>query len=190
MKDIKDVKIFCIRGSADEPAIVKNLCDLDKRNYQSSASDDFGTEEYWMEMSKSAFRFVALLDGEPISYVDFLALNEIGEKTFLAGKLRDGRLADFLDPSPVPGDIILYITSLVTDKPYRKLSLVHRLFKCARSYFDDNGYKIKKIYSTAWSTEGEIISQKRGAKVVSLDTFGHKCTVMIPTDQKIPLLDR
>ena len=187
---MEKLKIYCTGDLSDESSITRKLCALDEKCYETlnPEEDDFGTEDYWIQVRKSSFCFVAEVDNDPVAYVDFLVLNKNGENFFKSGKFRDGQLEGCLESGPFNESLVLYVTSIVTDTDFRGRGLIRQLFKFSREYFSNRGFKISRLYAGAWSSGGEAIIKKLGATALPDDDWGHKCFEIITPDGLIPLL--
>ncbi len=172
------IKIIPANEIVDQENLIKKLIEIDEICYGAIDEKDEGSEKYWDEISGGLLSFVAVKDNEPIGYLDFIALNNVGVEKIKTGLLRDGELKEFIDLNFNDKELDLNFISAAILPKYQKNGLGKRLLDFALNYFKEKDLKIKNIYATIWTPAGHAFLKKLNYKVIANDPQGHEVVVM------------
>jgi GNAT superfamily N-acetyltransferase len=172
------IKIFPANEIANQESLVNKLIEIDRVCYGEIDEKDEGSGEYWNEIAPALLGFVAVKDGEPVGYIDFVILNDFGVEKVKTGLLRDGELKNFVELKHNDNEINLNFVSAAILSEYRKNGLGQKLLNFAFNYFKEKNLKIKNIYATIWTPAGHAFMSKFNYKVIAKDPQGREVVVM------------
>lgn len=171
----------------DQENLIHQLCQIDKICYGDIAEQDQGTEEYWKRISQASLAQVVIFQGQPIGYVDFLKISDVGLEVLKTGKIHDGELETCLDFSDNK-ELNLYLTSICILPHYRGQGLAKLLWQASQDYFAQAGLTIKNIIAVIWTEEGDHLSRHFATERLAQDPYGHP-VVLLGASKISPLLD-
>lgn len=158
--------------TVDDISLIKELCEIDKVCFGDIDTKDQGSTDYWNNINQHCFTFAIFDLKKVIGYLDFIRINESSIPDFEAGKIHDGQLEQYVDKS-IDKEINLYVISICLLPEYRNQGLAKALWAYAEKYYKENGYFIRKMYTTIWTKDGDKFFSNFEYKKIAKDDYDH-----------------
>ncbi len=156
----------------DDFSLTKKLCEIDMICFGNIDVRDEGTEKYWVSLNHHCFTFAIFDNQNVFGYIDFLKISDESIPFFRFGKVHDGELFEYADKSE--NKIInLYLISVCILPEFRNRGLAKSLWNYASLHFNNNGYIIKSLFATIWTSDGSRLLGKFEHEIISKDAYDH-----------------
>jgi GNAT superfamily N-acetyltransferase len=139
----------------DQKKLMRTLLKMSANLYGESEELALQNEDYWMEMDKHSFRYIAITKNKKIvGLVDFIPINNKGIDKLKTGKLKENNFLKFIDKSNA-NKKSFYCLSIALYPKFRKKGIAQKLIITNCKAIEEKNILIKEIYATLWSEEGK-----------------------------------
>lgn len=160
-------------GLADEQ-LTNQLIVLDKECFEGITDEDEGTLDDWLSVRNACTGAVIYSNNTPVGYIDFVALNQQGIELMRQGKVQDGKLTSLTREIKNTGEMSLYLVCIALKPAFRGKGLGNLLWNTTRNGLIEKKVKVKEVFATIWTSEGDRFLNQFGLEDVAQDAKNHR----------------
>lgn len=181
----QEFRIVSSEEIEDKNSLTEKLIDIDYKCFGELQDEDEGTVDEWNSVRDNIFTNLILVDNTIVGYIDFVNINKDGIDNLLNGKLRDGKIFNFIEKK-TKSNLTLYIISIAILDEYRDKGLAGLLWNKARDYFIKNKYSVDKVYANIWTESGWNFFNKFNIELKKIDDAGHRIVEIKTINNQLP----